>query len=282
MFDKLDDPTPPSPGPGERSAVADRVRRIRYRRWGYGGSGSAVAAAVILVLTALQTGDPGKAQLAVQQQTDSPSPPQPSPAPPKPSATPSHSHSPTPPAPPSPRPSPPASPPVSPPPTYAGPPPGAPPARNSWHGGFSSCEVTDPERSTAPAPGLTLRLELPKQVFQPGDEIHGTLVLTNHTNSALRFTTTRTRTDDGTLIASSGWAASARTETDAITSTEVALDPGETSRIAALIRTETCGTEPGEYQPLAPGRYQAMADVSWQSDGNAGHWWSPLVPITLD
>ena len=297
MFEELADPTPPTPGHGERQAVAAKAARLARRRRAYVASGGGVVAIALLAVSGVLSPGSRSAGLTTEPPAAGPTPsavtvPAPSTQPPaEPSIRPSPSPSPllssapvatTHPAPSPTSASPSQAPPTpSPEPTYAGPPDGSPPERRSWSTGFTACAVTDPEASTAPGPGLTLRLDLPKSVYAPGERIEGTLVVRNDSGKPASFWVSRPNEDDGTLVASSGWAASARTGTDAIGNAEYEVAPGESVRLAAAIRTDTCGSEAGSYEPLPEGGYDAMAELVWRNGDDAGHWWSPLVPVTL-
>jgi hypothetical protein len=287
MFDHLDDPTPPAAGADERRAVAARAARLRLRRRLSVTSGGTALALAVLATAMLRSPDDRSTRLtAAPPLASSPeasslpatAPPPHSPAPVEPSARPTTARPTTPPPPPTTRP---PAPTASPLPTYPGRPAGDPPPRHSWSSGFTSCAVTDPGTSTAPADSLTLRLDLPKQTYRAGEVIEGTLVVRNTSDRPAGFTVMRANEDDGTLVASSGWAASARTGTDAIGSTTYNVAPGESTRLAVTIRTQSCGSAPGSYEPLPAGRYHATAELYWQTEGESGEWWSPLVPVTL-
>jgi hypothetical protein len=286
VFDDLDDPAPPTPGPAERAAVAARAGRMLRRRQGFvlgAGTLSAVAAVLLVqlppdapareALTTTTTTPTATAEPTPALPTAHPGPTEE--VPPSPLATPSRTATPVLPTT-GPSPTATASPTASPVPTRGGR-----PTRPSWSTGFTSCTVKDPGASTAPAAGLTLRLVLADRVVAAGERLTGELVVTNGSSETVRFDANRFYTDDGTLIDSTGWAAAARTGTDAIAVTSYELAPGESARVDVGIRTESCGTEQGSYEPLPPGDYQAVAELSWTTPGGYGDWWSQRVPVTV-
>ena len=144
-----------------------------------------------------------------------------------------------------------------------------------WSGGFSGCEVGEPQAGRATPPGLSLRTVLPRTSWRPGEPLEAFVVVTN-TGSRPIETDASEWSTRGVLWTSAGDAVSAVNFTDAVVPVPIDLWPGESTQLLVTAHTWSCGDGPDDPEPrLAAGSYTVTFDM-----GRVGR--TPAVPVALN
>lgn len=280
MFDDLDRLDDPSGVPGgDIDRVLHRAGRLRRNR--YAVAGSAVALALVAFAVRLPS-DQKHSLRPVAGPTADPTPPSESPSP---SAT----TEPT---------APPATAPATasanvgtPPPPVASPSddPGGfpwdkPDGKPGWSDGFTGCSPS-PEGAGDDAPGSGLRFTVAlDDTTASGYDATGVATVRNEGKTDVHFWASSSRGLDALVYDAAGRPLSGIYWTDAISTMEYDLAPGESKSYDFRAALRSCGDTSSQDRPIPPGEYTVTATLSWYQPGAdaRAHWWvGTHVPLTV-